>query len=62
MVELIAAGMEYIVDTKPAKKDVLQFVGQTFQIEERNKAMNYFIGILVDKMKDAGIFTLLVKG
>lgn len=43
MVGLIAAGMEHIVDTKPAKKDVLQFVGQTLQIEERNKAMNYFI-------------------
>lgn len=62
VVGLIAAGMEHIVDTKPTKKDVLQFIGQTLQIEERNKSMNYFIGVLVDKMKDAGIFTLLVKG
>lgn len=62
VVGLIASGMEHIIDSKPAKKDVLQFIGQTLQIEEQNKAMNYFIGVLVDKMKDAGIFTLLVKG
>ena len=62
VVGLIAAGMEHIVDTKPAKKDVLQFIGQTLQLEERNKAMNYFIGVLVDKMREAGIYTLLVKG
>lgn len=62
VVGLIAAGMEHIVDTKPTKKDVFQFIGQTLQIEERNKSMNYFIGVLVNNMKDAGIFTLLVKG
>lgn len=62
VVGLVAAGMEYIVDMKPAKKDVLQFIGQTLQLEERNKAMNYFIGVLVDKMRAGGIYMLLVKG
>ena len=62
VVGLIAAGLERVTDVKLAKKDVLQFIGQTLQLEERNKAMNYFIGVLVDKMRDAGIYTLLVKG
>ena len=60
--DLIASSIEKVTDVKPAKKAVLQLIGQTLQLEKRNKAMNYFIGILVDKMRDAGIYTLLVKG
>ncbi len=62
VIGLVAAGFEHVVDIKPPKIVVLQFVGQTLQLEQRNTAMNYFIGVLVDKMKDAGIHTLLVKG
>ena len=61
-VGLVAAGMEHVVDNKVPKQDLLQFIGQTLQIEEQNKAMNYFIGVLVEKMKDEGIYSLLVKG
>lgn len=62
VVGLIVAGMEKVTDVKPAKKNVLQLICQTLRLEERNKAMNYFIGVLVDKMRDVGIYTLLVKG
>ena len=62
VVGLIAAGMEHVVDYKPAKQDVLQFIGQAIQLEQQNQAMNYFIGVLVDKMKKDGINALLVKG
>ena len=62
VVGLVAAGIEHIVDVRPAKKDVLQFIGRTMQMEQRNKAMNYFIGVLVEKMRKEGIFTLLMKG
>ena len=62
VVGLIAAGLEHVEDRKPAKKDVLQFVGQALQLEQQNAAMNYFIGVLVDKMRTEGIYTLLVKG
>ena len=62
VVGLVAAGMEHIVDKKPKKKDVLQFIGRTVQLEQRNQAMNYFIGVLVEKMREAGIYTVLVKG
>lgn len=40
----------------------LQFVGQALQIEEENKAMNAFVASLIEKMRAAGIYTLLVKG
>lgn len=62
VVGLIAAGLGHVVDVKPEKKDVLQFIGQTVQLEQRNAAMNYFIGVLVDKMRAVDIYTLLVKG
>lgn len=62
VVGLIASGLEHLVDTKPAKKDVLQFIGRTMQMEQRNLAMNKFIGVLVDKMRKEGIDLVLVKG
>jgi hypothetical protein len=62
VVGLVAAGIEQVRDTKVAKADVLQFIGQSLQLEQQNTAMNYFIGVIVDKMREAGIYTLLVKG
>ena len=62
VVGLLAAGIEHVEDGRPAKKDVLQFIGRTVQLEQRNQAMNYFIGVLVEKMREAGITVLLVKG
>lgn len=62
VVGLVAAGIEHVVDGKPQKKDVLQFIGRTVQLEQRNQAMNYFIGVMVEKMREAGIVTVLVKG
>lgn len=59
---LVAAGLEHVTDMRPAKKDVLQFMGRVIQLEQRNQAMNDFIGVLVDKMRAEGIYTLLVKG
>lgn len=40
----------------------LQLVGTTLQLEQRNRAMNQFIADLVKGMRNAGIYTLLVKG
>lgn len=62
VVGLVAAGLERVTDVKVPQTDVLQFVGQTLQIEQRNKAMNQFIEKLVGKMREANIYTLLVKG
>ena len=62
VVGLVAAGLEHVLDVKVPKADILQFVGQTLQLEQQNHAMNYFISVMVDKMRKAGIYTLLVKG
>lgn len=62
VVGLVAAGIEHVTDYKPAKKDVLQFIGRAMQLEQQNQAMNYFIGVIVDKMRQEGITAILVKG
>lgn len=62
VVGLIAAGLDHVSDTKAAKKDVLQFIGLSLQLEQKNIAMNCFIGDIVGRMREAGIHALLVKG
>lgn len=59
---LVAAGLEHVADTKIPQEIALTFAGETLQIEQRNIAMNFFIGVIVDKMRNAGIYTLLIKG
>lgn len=62
VVGLLAAGIEHIIDVKPPKELVLEIVGESLQLEQRNTAMNLFIARLVEKMRNADIYTLLVKG
>lgn len=62
VVGLITAGIEHVTDLKPAKAMVLKIIGQTMQLERRNMAMNRFIATTVERMRDADIYTLLVKG
>lgn len=62
VIGLVAAGLEHVKDTKFPKEDVLTIIGDALQLEQRNRAMNHFIGIIVERMREAGIYTLLVKG
>ena len=62
VVGLVAAGLEHITDVKVPQVVALQFAGETIQLEQRNKAMNQFIADLVTEMRNADIYTLLVKG
>ena len=62
VVGLVAAGLEHVTDVKVPQVWALQFAGQTIQLEQRNKAMNQFIAGLIAKMREANIYTLLVKG
>ena len=41
---------------------LLQWIGEVQMIEQRNKAMNQFVAELVEKMRAADIYALLVKG
>ncbi len=59
---LVSAGLEHVSDIKVPQQWALKFAGQAIQQEQRNKAMNHFISVLVDKMRKNDIYTLLVKG
>lgn len=62
VIGLVAAGLEHVLDIKVPKGIKLQFVGDALQLEQHNKTMSDFIGFIVGKMGDEGIYTLLVKG
>lgn len=59
---LIAAGLEHVEDRKVVKQEALPFMKKVFSLENRNQAMNLFIGKMVEKMRNAGIYALLIKG
>lgn len=59
---LIAAGMQHVVDIKVPQIEFLTLIGRAVQLEQQNSAMNDFICILINRMREAGIYTLLVKG
>lgn len=62
VVGLVAAGLEHVSDMKVPQERALQFVGQTLQIEQRNKAMNAFVAELIERLRKADIYAILVKG
>ena len=60
---LVAAGIENLpASERPPKEVVLQFIGSTFQIEQRNKAMNAFVAKLMEQLRSEDIYAILVKG
>ena len=62
VVGLVAAGLEQLIDIKVPKEVIMQFVGNTLQIEQRNKTMNSFLAVLIGNLKTEGISCALVKG
>ena len=62
VVGLVTAGFEHIQDVKVPQEIVLQCIGESLQLEQTNKVMNQFIAELIEKMRNADIYTLLVKG
>lgn len=70
VVGLVTSGLEVVKDEwikvhgypLIPQDEMLQFVGSTLQIEQRNLAMNKWIAEIVDKMRASGIYSLLVKG
>ena len=61
VVGLILAGLETST-VKPQQELLLQWIGEVQMIEQTNEAMNQFIAKLLGKMREADIYTLLVKG
>ena len=62
VVGLVTAGLENVKDVTVTKEVVLQFVGSTLQIEQRNKEVNGFVVKLTRRLKNEQVFSLLVKG
>lgn len=62
VVGIIAAGIGRVRNVKIPQEISLKFIGATLQLEARNKAMNFFIASLVEKMCEKDIYTILVKG
>ena len=67
VVGLVAAGIENLSHNENANFKVpqtvaLTFAGSAIQMEQRNKAMNQFVAELVEKIRAADIYAILVKG
>lgn len=59
---LVVAGLEHVKDVNVPQEDVLKFIGQTLQLEQRNRAMNAFVAELIERLRESGIYSILVKG
>ena len=62
VVGLVAAGLEHVSDRKITKPEAISFLKKVYSQEVRNASMNHFIGELVGKMREARIYSLIVKG
>ena len=62
VVGIVAAGVERLSDYSLPLTEKLTLLGKCQLIEQQNVAMNQFLGELVEKMRRAGIYTLLLKG
>ncbi len=64
VVGLVTAGLELVVDGGGLipLEEKLQFVGLALLQEQRNLAMNNFIVVMMNRMKKAGISSVLIKG
>lgn len=62
VVGLVTEGMEHVTVTKIPKQVLLQFIGQSLQLEQQNAAMNNFIGVIIEKMREEKLYAVLVKG
>ena len=63
---LVLQGIERLrganINLNLSKNLLLQWIGEVQILEQQNKDMNAFIAQLVPKMREAGIYTVLVKG
>ena len=59
---LVTAGLEHIVDVKVPQEILLTYIGNVLQMEIRNKEMNKFLAVIVERLRKTGVYTVLVKG
>lgn len=61
VIGVVLVGIEHS-NVKPPQDILLQWIGEVQMLKQQNKAMNQFIAELIEKMRKADIYTLLVKG
>lgn len=59
---LVAAGIEHVSNLHISKETSLLFASEVMRLEQRNQSMNLFIADLIERLRKADVFTLLVKG
>ena len=62
LVGLITAGLEHVKDVRVPQKNLLQFIGEALQIEQKNKEMNEFVARFIEKLREEGVYAVMVKG
>ena len=62
VVGLVAAGLEHVADVKVPQEVALLFAGRAMQLEQQNLAMNEFVAGLIEQLRAADVYALLVKG
>lgn len=62
VIGLIAAGLEHLSGTRPDKKAILPFLTSVIAQEQRNSAMNEFIGWLMARLREEDVQAVLIKG
>lgn len=62
VVGLVTAGLEHVQDVRVPQDDLLQFIGQSLQIEQQNKELNNYLARLIEFIRKNDVFAILVKG
>ena len=62
VIGLVAAGIEHASEKIIPQDVVLSVVGDTIELEQQNQAMNGFIAKLMEKLREADVYAVLVKG
>lgn len=58
---LVLAGLEHS-NIKPSQQLLLQWIGEVQMLEQQNLAMNDFLAKLIEKLREADVYAILVKG
>ena len=58
---LVLAGLEHS-NIKPSQQLLLQWIGEVQMLEQQNLAMNDFLAKLIEKLREANVYAILVKG
>ena len=61
VIGLVLAGIEQSI-IKPPQDLLLQWIGEVQMLEQQNKEMNSFIAELIEKLRTAEVYSLLLKG